>query len=248
MMNGVVHVTDVMNLPVDQDVARFDPQLSMPYFTDSSGKEAEPITIDSTLWQTPVDTLHPIDIAQPQGYQAEEINQEIDDSNNAEFLSYEILKRTPQTTRTASESSVPSLFSGSSGSWESPPTKHARPKITKKQGSKMERNKQKTSKLAAADVAGDEDDAKRNKYLERNRVAASKCRQKKKAWINDLEAQKSELEQKRSNLQHENKSLINEITQLKNQLVQHAGCSDPRINSWIETEARRFVQKTTDSE
>lgn len=240
----------LMDLQSDPDAAMVDPQLSMQYFTNLSGKQNEPMTIDPTLWQTPIDTSQRFDIVQPQGYQPEDIDEELDDNHSVDSPPYATRARTGKATRTDSKSSVPSLTSGSSGSPDSPPSKHTRPKTTKKQDSKASRKKQKTSKKPAVEEYEEdgEDDSKRNKYLERNRVAASKCRQKKKAWVSDLETQKTELERKHSNLQHEYTGLVNEVTQLKNQLMAHAGCNDPRIDGWIETEAKRFVDRTTDLE
>ena len=94
-------------------------------------------------------------------------------------------------------------------------------------------------------LSEDEGDPKRSKYLERNRIAASKCRQKKKAWVSDLETQKSELEDTNRVLQRECTDLVEQVTQLKNELMAHAGCADTNIDRWLETEAKRFVQRTT---
>ncbi|KAI2609085.1 uncharacterized protein GGS25DRAFT_522265 [Hypoxylon fragiforme] len=82
---------------------------------------------------------------------------------------------------------------------------------------------------------------KRNKFLERNRVAATKCRQKKKEWVSDLEGTRFGLESQNNHLQMEYSSLKNEITQIKSQLMEHATCNDPNIDKWIENEAKRFV-------
>lgn len=251
-MDGNVHMGDLMNLHVDPDAAMVDPQLSMQYFNNLSGNQQdEPMTIDPTLWQTPLDTSQRFDIVQPQGYQPEDPNEDVDHISTADSPPYETRARAAKSTRTNSKESVPSLSSGSTGSPESLPSKHSRPKTTKKQDSKQARKKQKISKRAATvedEDEDEEDDSKRNKYLERNRVAASKCRQKKKVWVNDLEATKSEMERKHSTLQRDYTSLVNEVTQLKNQLMAHAGCGDPRINGWIETEAKRFVERSTDFE
>ncbi|XXH00184.1 mitochondrial 54S ribosomal protein YmL35 [Hypoxylon texense] len=88
------------------------------------------------------------------------------------------------------------------------------------------------------------DATKRNRFLERNRVAATKCRQKKKEWVSDLEETRFGLEGQNSHLQMEYSSLKNEITHIKSQLMEHASCSDPNINKWIENEAKRFVLGT----
>ncbi|KAI1415209.1 hypothetical protein F5Y13DRAFT_187311 [Hypoxylon sp. FL1857] len=82
---------------------------------------------------------------------------------------------------------------------------------------------------------------KRNKFLERNRVAATKCRQKKKEWVSDLEEAQLGLESQHNQLQVEYSNLRNEITNIKSQLMEHATCNDPNIDKWIENEAKRFV-------
>ncbi|KAJ4217519.1 hypothetical protein NW759_008828 [Fusarium solani] len=89
-----------------------------------------------------------------------------------------------------------------------------------------------------------EHSSKRSKFLKRNRIAASKCRQKKKEWVNNLEETRHGLEHQHSTLQTEYNDLLGEVSKMKNQLMQHAGCNDSNINQWIENEARKFVQRT----
>ncbi|SPO06886.1 uncharacterized protein DNG_09580 [Cephalotrichum gorgonifer] len=83
---------------------------------------------------------------------------------------------------------------------------------------------------------------KRDKFLERNRVAASKCRQRKKEWVSGLEEAKNGLEAQNSHLQMELNGLLGEVSRMKNQIMAHASCHDPNIDKWIDNEARRFVQ------
>lgn len=83
---------------------------------------------------------------------------------------------------------------------------------------------------------------KRDKFLERNRIAASKCRQRKKQWVSGLEEAKNGLENQNSQLQMEYNSLLGEVSRMKNQIMSHATCHDPNIDKWIDNEARRFVQ------
>ena len=88
----------------------------------------------------------------------------------------------------------------------------------------------------------------RRKSLERNRLAASKCRQKKKEWMHDLEDTKASMEKQHHNLLSEFTALTEEITQLKNSLVAHAGCNDPNIDGWINNEAAKYVQRVRNSQ
>lgn len=103
----------------------------------------------------------------------------------------------------------------------------------------------KPGRKSKSKAAGSEDQ-KRNKFLERNRLAASKCRQKKKAWVAGLEDQKVGLENQHSHLQTEYHGLVEEISGLKQELMSHASCNDPNINQWLENEARKFVQTTSE--
>ncbi|KAM4065813.1 bZIP transcription factor [Hirsutella rhossiliensis] len=87
-------------------------------------------------------------------------------------------------------------------------------------------------------------DAKRSRCLERNRIAASKCREKKKQWVHELEATKDELESRHASLQREYSGLLDEATQIKTSLMAHAVCNDRNIDMWIESEAVRFVRRS----
>ncbi|ROW09089.1 hypothetical protein VMCG_02956 [Cytospora schulzeri] len=89
---------------------------------------------------------------------------------------------------------------------------------------------------------GDGTPDKRQKFLEKNRIAASKCREKKKRWVHDLEHNKSELERQNFELRLEHRNLINELSQTKSMLMNHSACKDPNIDRWLDNEARRIVQ------
>ncbi|KAL7915424.1 hypothetical protein GGI35DRAFT_436823 [Trichoderma velutinum] len=102
-------------------------------------------------------------------------------------------------------------------------------------------------KLARRGAAAKKEDAtQRSKNLERNRIAASKCRQKKKEWVLELEETKSGMELRHNSLRVEYFALLDEVTRIKNQLMAHAACNDPNINFWIEKEALRYVERCMD--
>jgi len=86
------------------------------------------------------------------------------------------------------------------------------------------------------------DEEKRLKFLERNRLAASKCREKKKMFVSDLERTKMGLEADHTQLQLERAGLMREVGELKHKLMAHAKCGEPTIDSWLSNEARRFTQ------
>lgn len=94
---------------------------------------------------------------------------------------------------------------------------------------------------AKPQLSEEEEAAKREKFLERNRVAAGKCREKRKSWMTELEDAKLELEERNSRLRAEHGALQVEFNQMRALLMQHASCGDARINKWIENEAKRFV-------
>ncbi|KEY74853.1 hypothetical protein S40285_09291 [Stachybotrys chlorohalonatus IBT 40285] len=87
------------------------------------------------------------------------------------------------------------------------------------------------------------EEPQRNQFLERNRVAASKCRQKKKEWAQNLKDTKSMLEVQNKELHSEYDELLEQVIRMKNSLLCHATCDDPIIDRWIEVEARKYVEK-----
>ncbi|KAB5563128.1 hypothetical protein GE09DRAFT_1219704 [Coniochaeta sp. 2T2.1] len=105
---------------------------------------------------------------------------------------------------------------------------------------KRTRSTKKIKKEDAQPAPPPEED-KRNKFLERNRIAASKCREKKKQFVSELEETKNALEQQHLNLQVEYNSLVTEVGTLKHELMTHAKCNDGNIDKWIANEARKFV-------
>ncbi|XP_019849658.1 PREDICTED: cyclic AMP-dependent transcription factor ATF-2-like isoform X2 [Amphimedon queenslandica] len=71
----------------------------------------------------------------------------------------------------------------------------------------------------------DEDpETKRQKFLERNRAAASRCRARKKHWVDTLDKKAKELEMLNTSLQQEVILLRAEVQQLKSILLAHKDC------------------------
>ena len=71
----------------------------------------------------------------------------------------------------------------------------------------------------------DEDpEIKRQRFLERNRAAASRCRAKKKVWVDSLENKCKEIEMVNQNLSQEVTMLRSEVQQLKSILIAHKDC------------------------
>ncbi|KAH0602769.1 uncharacterized protein H6S33_008419 [Morchella sextelata] len=87
-----------------------------------------------------------------------------------------------------------------------------------------------------------EDDKRRKKFLERNRVAASKCRQKKKLWMQKLEENARNAQLSAKNLREQVTALKDEMLNLKGMLLKHTGCGCPQIQTYLENEAAKVAQ------
>jgi hypothetical protein len=109
------------------------------------------------------------------------------------------------------------------------------------------RRRARESKTAAASLSPEFDDSppdrvKRAKFLERNRLAASKCRQKKKKHTQQLEFSFKEQSDKKESLMAEIARLKSEILGLKNEVLKHAQCGDEPIKLHLA----HMVKKITD--
>ena len=135
------------------------------------------------------------------------------------------------------------IFSPGSDSLGLPKSGSLSSNVTPPDDAPPKKRKPRRPKKGAGAAGGEE---KRLKFLERNRIAASKCREKKKHYVSGLEETKVGLENRHAHLQLEYNSLLTEVSGLKHHLMAHAKCSDPNIDSWLANEARRFVQTTND--
>lgn len=75
------------------------------------------------------------------------------------------------------------------------------------------------------------DEEKRKNFLERNRQAALKCRQRKKQWLQNLQAKVEFYGQENDQLTSQVTSLREEIVNLKTMLLAHKECPVARNNS-----------------
>ncbi|XP_061647982.1 cyclic AMP-dependent transcription factor ATF-2 isoform X2 [Phyllopteryx taeniolatus] len=73
-------------------------------------------------------------------------------------------------------------------------------------------------------TTSEDPDEKRRKFLERNRAAASRCRQKRKVWVQSLEKKADDLNSTNGQLQSEVTLLRSEVAQLKQLLLAHKDC------------------------
>lgn len=93
------------------------------------------------------------------------------------------------------------------------------------------------------DADDDELDEKRSKFLERNRVAASKCRQKKKEWTNNLEHKARELQNNKTQLAMMVGSLREEMLYLKGEVLRHNNCNCATMRDYLNREVQSISQQ-----
>ncbi|KAJ1905657.1 hypothetical protein LPJ81_001805 [Coemansia sp. IMI 209127] len=75
---------------------------------------------------------------------------------------------------------------------------------------------------------------RRRKFLERNRLAASKCRQKKKMWVQELERRAEDATMQNRSLHIAVAQLKEEVLILKNQLLTHHSCGCNAVQQYIQ--------------
>jgi len=73
----------------------------------------------------------------------------------------------------------------------------------------------------------------RSSHLEKNRVAAHKCRQRKKEYINGLEGRAREFSSKNKALKENVAMLREEVLGLKNEVLRHAGCGFWAVDEYL---------------
>ncbi|KAL1613274.1 hypothetical protein SLS60_001506 [Paraconiothyrium brasiliense] len=77
----------------------------------------------------------------------------------------------------------------------------------------------------------------RESHLEKNRIAADKCRQRQKAYIATITADASTISSKNKALKAEVAALREQLLDLKNELLSHAGCGSWTIDQYIAQSA-----------
>lgn len=73
----------------------------------------------------------------------------------------------------------------------------------------------------------------RQSHLEKNRVAAHKCRQRKKEYIGSLESRAREFSTKNKALKENVSILREEVLGLKNEVLRHAGCGFWAVDEYL---------------
>ena len=85
------------------------------------------------------------------------------------------------------------------------------------------------------------EEVRRSKFLERNRIAASKCRQKKKEWTQNLENRARELQKGNQSLRMVLDSLRDEMLFLKGEMLKHTTCGCEEIQGWVKSSADSYA-------
>lgn len=105
------------------------------------------------------------------------------------------------------------------------------------------RRKNPTRKASSGGNLSKEETEKRAKFLERNRIAASKCRQKKKEWFEQLNRDSHEL----FDIGNERKAIVkqlrHEIIQLKTEILTSNRCRCPGVVDYIKREASSITDR-----
>ncbi|KAK4511094.1 uncharacterized protein ATC70_012305 [Mucor velutinosus] len=94
-------------------------------------------------------------------------------------------------------------------------------------------------------VGQPEDEEKRKNFLERNRIAALKCRQRKKQWLQNLQAKVEYLAADNEQLHMQANALRDEVIRLKTLLMIHKDC--PVNPSAVQTALSRPIPGIFDS-
>jgi hypothetical protein len=81
-------------------------------------------------------------------------------------------------------------------------------------------------------LSQEEQEAKRNKFLERNRQAATKCRMKKKQWTQSLDDRMRQLQLMNAQLRRNVDEILHEKSQLLQLLSSHTQCHDQEIQDY----------------
>jgi hypothetical protein len=85
-----------------------------------------------------------------------------------------------------------------------------------------------------------EKEEKHNKFLDRNRKAAQKCREKKKGWVETIQVKYATLQRDYDRMIFERAEMAKELEICKQLLAHHAACGVPAINSWVSNLSSQY--------
>lgn len=223
--------SDVFNMEnfanYDFDEGQFQDQSFQPTYTNAfeDSRSIRPSDLDATAFnhQPPFEVSHPIGSTL-----------KIDPSltQGKEVLAQQVLARplTPPTSRSPEQLDAVS----------------SRPGSLTDAAAQGKQHKNKRVAGAAKRASTDEEDADVERKL-KNRVAASKCRIKKKGREQQLIQEKDQKEHDNRKLKEEYRHMTQEALWYKNQLIMHGNCGDARINQWLSNSAARIVHQYGDA-
>ena len=113
------------------------------------------------------------------------------------------------------------------------------PEMTAPTSKRVRKNGGRGSKRSTLDLSNPED-CRRSKFLERNRVAASKCRQKKKEWTASIESRARQLQKDNTSLHQMIDSCKEEILFLKGEMLKHSACGNSEIQEYLQRGVHSF--------
>ena len=105
------------------------------------------------------------------------------------------------------------------------------------------RRRKKSAPKQSATGSNAKGDDKRSQFLERNRVAASKCRQKKKEWTSNLEQRARELQASKTSLSLLVSSLREELLYLKGEALRHSTCDCTSVREYLARNAEASLPR-----
>lgn len=173
-------------------------------------------------------------------------SEELDDATSPPPLEDGNEKET-STSRNNSQSSQSSSGSSSTRGRDRPRSAAANTQTNKpkKRGRKPKKRPKELDDLFHEDEELDEDglpkDPRRRRILERNRIAATKCRLRKRDEASALASREQAMEDQNRYLSSCFDSLTAEIYHLKTQLLRHTDCGCVLIQKYIAHEAKRSV-------
>lgn len=142
-------------------------------------------------------------------------------------------RRKSQATSSLSEASPP----GPASEAPKPRKRGRKPKVEPAEPTRARRSR----KEETDDEEETPKDPRRKRILERNRVAATKCRLRKRDESSALASQEQAMGDQNRYLSTSFDQLTTEIYHLKTQLLQHTDCSCVLIQKYIANEARKSV-------
>ncbi|KAF7552422.1 hypothetical protein G7046_g7414 [Stylonectria norvegica] len=139
-------------------------------------------------------------------------------------------KKQSETSLALSEPSAPGLIDGT-------------PKARKRGRKPKQKSRDSDSKdeLEDDEEEGSSKDPRRRRILERNRIAATKCRLRKRDEASALAASEEAMQARNRYLSSCFDSLSAEIYQLKTELLRHTDCNCVLIQKYISNEAKKSV-------